>query len=274
MKPVSESFCRYSCELLLILLLFLFASAFDIQAQDLCGQSPGSDQRSVVRPDLPESAAAIVDGTDQGYGLNHSAEAYMRSAINEEMRRIALSESSTASGPPTPSQGSTNNAYVFPSSHQRFKRYLENTVGPWTLIGIAGAAGIDQWDKNPPEWGQGASGYGKRFASDLGTNAIQQSTTYGLSEAFRLDSSFNKSTRNGFGPRLEDALLQNVTSRTRKGKRVISAPRLAGFYVGGLVATEAWYPSRFSYKDGLREGTYALAFGFATNVIEEFIFHR
>jgi hypothetical protein len=176
---------------------------------------------------------------------------------------------------PTPQQTtSAAGAYVFPSGRQRFNRYVWETFGPLTLIGVGVAAGIDQGQNSPPEWKQGASGYGKRFASRMGQYAIEQTTSYALSEAFRLDTGFEKSQRHGFSARLGDALIQNVTSRTRTGKRIISAPRLAGVYVGGLVPALTWYPSRFSYKDGLREGTYSLAAGFVINVFREFIFHR
>jgi hypothetical protein len=176
---------------------------------------------------------------------------------------------------PTPQQPtSAAGAYVFPSGRQRLNRYVWDTLGPLTLIGVGVAAGIDQGQNSPPEWNQGASGYGKRFGSRLGQHAIEQTTSYALSEALRLDTGFEKSQRHGFSARLGDALIQNVTSRTRTGKRIISAPRLAGAYVSGLVPALTWYPSRFSYKDGLREGTYSLAAGFAVNVFREFIFHR
>jgi hypothetical protein len=173
-----------------------------------------------------------------------------------------------------PQTTSAAGGYVFPTERQRLNRYLWETFGPLTLVGVAVAAGIDQGQNNPPEWKKGGSGYGKRFASRMGQYAIEQTTTYALSEAFRLDTGFEKSQRHGFSARLGDALIQNVTSRTRSGKRIISAPRLAGVYVGGLVPALTWYPSRFSYKDGLREGTYSLAAGFAVNVLREFIFHR
>jgi len=176
---------------------------------------------------------------------------------------------------PTPQQTtSAAGAYVFPTGRQRLNRYAWATFGPLSLIGVGVAAGIDQGQNSPPEWKQGASGYGKRFASRLGQHAIEQTTSYALSEAFRLDTGFEKSQRHGFSARLGDALIQNVTSRTRTGNRIISAPRLAGVYVGGLVPALTWYPSRFSYKDGLREGTYSLASGFGVNVLREFIFHR
>jgi hypothetical protein len=176
---------------------------------------------------------------------------------------------------PAPQQTtSAAGAYVFPSGRQRLNRYVWETFGPLSLIGVGVAAGIDQGQNSPPEWKQGASGYGKRFASRMGQYAIEQTTSYGLSEAFRVDTGFEKSQRHGFSARLGDALIQNVTSRTRSGKRIISAPRLAGAYVGGLVPALTWYPSRFGYKDGLREGTYSLASGFAVNMFREFIFHR
>jgi len=165
----------------------------------------------------------------------------------------------------------TTNSYVFPSSEQRLKRYLRDTVGPFAFLRVGAAAGFDQWLDSPEEWGQGAEGYGKRFASQFGTNAIRQTVTYGLAEAFRLDTGFEKSKRKGFLPRLSDALLQNVTSRTRSGKRVISAPILVGTYAGSIIPAETWYPSRYSYKDGLRSGSYSLAAGFGINVVREFL---
>ena len=161
--------------------------------------------------------------------------------------------------------------YVFPTAEERFKRYVKDTVGPWRLLRTGAAAGIQQWQDSPEEWGQGMEGYGKRFASGLGRNVVQQSVTYGLDSAFKLDTGFQRSKREGFGPRLKDALLQNVTSRTKSGKRVISVPRFAGIYTGSIVATETWYPDRYSYKDGLRQGTTTFVMGFGINVIREFL---
>jgi hypothetical protein len=167
----------------------------------------------------------------------------------------------------------TTTQYSFPGARQRFDRYVSNTVGPKSLTKVAAVAAIGQWNDNPDEWGQGASGYGKRFASSFGSNAITQTVTYGLSEAFHLDTGFEKSRREGFWPRLSDALVQNVTSRTRSGRRVISAPRLIGVYTGTIVPAETWYPSRYTYRDGLRSGTYNLAAGFGLNLLREFVFN-
>ena len=171
---------------------------------------------------------------------------------------------------PSPTPTST---YVFPDNKERFRRYVKSTVGPFALARIAASAGIQQANDSPEEWEQGMKGYGKRFASGFARNAIQQTVTYGLDEALDLDTGFQKSTRSGFGPRLKDALLQNITSRTRSGSRVLSAPRLVGVYSGAVIAAETWYPERYSYKDGLRSGTRTLVIGFGINVIREFLFN-
>ena len=169
----------------------------------------------------------------------------------------------------TPQQ--QNNGYVFPSAHKRLHRYLMDTVGPFSLVSAAGDAAVQQWFHNPEEWRQGAKGYGKRFASSFGGNAIQQTVSYGLAEALDLDTGFEKSKKKGFLPRLGDALVQNVTSRTTSGKRVISAPTLVGNYAGAIIPTETWYPSRYNFKDGFRQGNYSLLFGFGVNMVREFI---
>jgi hypothetical protein len=160
--------------------------------------------------------------------------------------------------------------YVFPTHRERFDRYVKDTVGPLRLTRSAFAAGIAQWRDTPEEWGQGMKGYGKRFASSLGRNAVQQTVTYGLDEAFGLDSDFQRSGREGAGARIKHAFLETITSRTRSGKRVLSAPRLAGVYTGAIVATETWYPERYSYKDGLRMGTGTLLTSFGINLVREF----
>jgi len=165
----------------------------------------------------------------------------------------------------------TKTNYVFPTPSERFKRYVKSTVGPWRLARTGFTAGIDQWRDQPEEWGQGAKGYGKRYASSLGQNAIEQTVTYGLDSALGLDTGFQRSKREGFFPRIKDAVIQNVTSRTKNGHRVISVPRFAGAYAGGIIPTETWYPERYSYKDGLRHGTRTLIAGFGINLFREFV---
>jgi hypothetical protein len=215
---------------------------------------------------------SVEAGPNERFEITKSTVSAKRSAIaNMAMTRLADPGEQTGQ---TSSASQTNNSsYVFPTAKQRFHRYVKNTVGPFSLLRSAASAGLQQWDNSPVEWGQGMEGYGKRFASSVGSNAIRQTVTYGLSEAFRLDTGFERSKHTKFWPRVSDALVQNVTSRTRSGKRVISAPILIGTYAGTIIPNETWYPERYSYKDGLRGGSYTLLMGFGVNLVREFLFN-
>lgn len=194
-------------------------------------------------------------------------------ATNSTEVTSAKTGSSASSGSVQSStKNTTTQPFVFPTRRQRLSRYVKSTVGPSSFVGSAITAGIDQWRDHPDEWEQGAKGYGKRYASDFGRNAIQQTVIYGLDSALGMDTKFRKSTRKGFFPRMADALAENVTSRNRSGGRVISVPRITGVYTAQVIKYEGWFPERFNYKDGLRSGTRSLATGFAVNLLREFVF--
>jgi hypothetical protein len=183
-----------------------------------------------------------------------------------EIQKNTKADSDQKSANQTPAK-----PFVFPTKRERLSRYVKSTVGPYSLLGIGVSAGINQWRDNPEEWEQGASGYGKRYASGFGRNLIQQTVIYGLDSAMGLDTKFRKSTRKGFFPRMKDALAENITSRNRVGKRVFSVPRVSGVYASGIISNEAWYPARYNYKDGLRSGSRTLLTGFGMNLVREFI---
>jgi hypothetical protein len=191
-------------------------------------------------------------------------------AANTEEPKNNAAVDSTQSG----ANQSPNPAFVFPTKRERFNRYVLSVVGPFSLLSTGISAGINQWRDRPVEWEQGASGYGKRYASEFGRTAIQQTIIYGLDTAMGLDTGFQRSNRKGFFPRMTHALAENITSRTRTGKRVISVPRISGIYASRIISEEAWYPARYGYKDGLRSGTSFLLAGFGINLIREFIIRR
>lgn len=114
------------------------------------------------------------------------------------------------------------NNYKFPTHRERFNRYVKDTVGPFRLARTAFSAGIDQWRDTPEEWEQGMKGYGKRFASSFGRNAIQQTVTYGMDEALGQDSRFHRSNRAGVFPRVKHAFLETITSRKKRAESVCS----------------------------------------------------
>ena len=168
---------------------------------------------------------------------------------------------------------SAQNGYVRPSAKARFKRYLNKTIGTG-LIGVGIGAGINQIAEVPPEWKRNGNGFARRFASAFGENAISETVAYGLEEAFKLDSKFYKSKNPDFGSRLKNGLLSGFTARTPSGKKVFNPSPIVGAYAASVISTETWYPKRYNYKDGLRQGTQTVAFSAAFGLLNEFLFNR
>src|SRR6185503_8895529 len=127
---------------------------------------------------------------------------------------------------------------VFPSAETRRKRFISSTVGPLSLARTVATAGIATWRNSPEEWGTKWEGFGRRVASNVGKNAIKQTTKFGLDEAFKLDSHFYRSTSKSVGARVRNALISPVTARDKDGKRVFGFPNLVGTYGSSIIARE------------------------------------
>lgn len=164
--------------------------------------------------------------------------------------------------------------YVRPTKEQRLKRYLSDAFGVPALIGSAFGATLNQIGNDPPEWRRTATGFGKRFASSYGTNAIRNSISFGIGETFKLENRFERSGQKDFGKRLKHVFLGSYTTRTKTGKRIPDFPHFIGTYSAAVIANETWMPDRFSYKDGLRDGTVSLGIRFGVNLLREFIFPK
>jgi hypothetical protein len=163
------------------------------------------------------------------------------------------------------------NTYVRPKANERFKRYLNNTVGIG-LIGVGFGAAFQQIENVPPEWGKTGKGFARRFGSTFGENAIQETVAYGLEEALKLDSKFYKSQKRNLTARLKNAFLSSVTAFTPSGRRVFNPSRIIGAYTANFVSTATWYPKRYGYKDGFRQGSQAVGFNIGFGFINEFFF--
>jgi hypothetical protein len=175
-----------------------------------------------------------------------------------------------SSTPVVPAQ----NGYVRPDSKTRFRRYVKSMFGPMALGKTVLSAGWATWRNSPEEWGDTWEGFGKRVASSTGKSVIKHTTMYGLDEALKYDSRFYRSEKKDFGSRLGNALISPVTARDKNGKKVLGVPRIVGTYTASIIAAETWYPSRYDYKDGLKNGTVSLGMNAAFNVIKEFIWKK
>jgi len=152
----------------------------------------------------------------------------------------------------------------------RLDLYTHSIVNPETIVGPAFGAAVNQARNEPPEWGQGADGYGVRFASGYGRVLIGRTIRFGVAAFDHEDPRFLRSNETGFWRRARFATVHYFVVPTDKGSQIPAFSRFAGAY-GAAFISNAWYPeSRAnSYHAALR-GTTALSAGFAWNMFREF----
>ncbi|HVE34543.1 MAG TPA: hypothetical protein VNC18_13335 [Gemmatimonadaceae bacterium] len=131
-------------------------------------------------------------------------------------------------------------------------------------------SGVNQINNQPSEWGKGWSGYGKRYASNLGEFVIQESVTDGLAAVMKRPLDYTPCHCTGTGKRIGYALAGAVTDQMPNGRHPIAVPRIVGAYAGAYAPT-TWTPdSRSRLNQTLLNGTTSLAIGGLINVYHEF----
>jgi len=80
----------------------------------------------------------------------------------------------------------------------RLRFYRETTFSPWALAGPIGGAAFTQWTTgNPPQWGQGFPGYGRRLLSGYSRQVISNSLALGVAFAANEDPRRRPTGENG-----------------------------------------------------------------------------
>ena len=163
--------------------------------------------------------------------------------------------------------------YTPPTTREKLHNYLFDAFGPYPILGAAFASGLNQASHHPPEWGQGAEAYGQRFGSSFGITLVTTTTRYALASALREDTLYYPCECKGALRRLGHAAMSTVTARRgRDGHRAFSFPGLLAPYAGSMTAALAWYPNRYSPKDGFRMGNYNLLAFTGGNIALEFLY--
>jgi hypothetical protein len=178
-----------------------------------------------------------------------------------------------SSSPFSTTQPKLNLAYTRPTEKTKLRNYFFDAFGPYAILGSAVTGGINQADKTPPEWGQGAKAYGDRVGSDFGIALVTTTTRYALAKVFREDTLYYRCECKGVFRRLGHAVISTVTARYGDdGRRRLSFPTLVAPYAGTMTAAYGWYPNRYGVKDGIRMGNYTLLAFVGGNIAREFIY--
>lgn len=140
-----------------------------------------------------------------------------------------------------------------------------------TAEGLA-FAGYDQLTNDPPEWGKGWRGYGKRAASNLGEFYIQESATEGLAALMDRPLDYTRCPCHETHSRIAWALHGIYADEMPNGTHPLAVPRIVGAYLGSF-AQASWRPAHGNSRArvALLNGTTSLAIGGLINLYHEFV---
>jgi hypothetical protein len=157
------------------------------------------------------------------------------------------------------------------STAEKFGQVLKNFGNPFTFIGTAAEAGIDQGFDVHQGYGQGAVGYGKRYGADIADTATTEFFGYGVYPSiFHTDPRYYRMGSGAFFSRGFYAASRVLITRTDSGRHIFNVSEiLASATASGISRT--YYPSDerdagdFAYTMASR-----IAFDAVYNVAKEF----
>jgi hypothetical protein len=120
--------------------------------------------RSIVL--LPGQALALPEITLELAGVDTAVNAATQEQIAEQQLRVEEKQRVFGVMPNFYVSYVWNAAPLTPK--QKYRLALRATVDPFTFVGAAGAAGLEQAEGTYSGYGNGAAGYGKRFAAAYG----------------------------------------------------------------------------------------------------------
>ena len=234
-----------------------------MRRQELRNENPGANMRRIMLVILVAAGFATRPEPARAQALADSA----------STSSASTSSANTSGGVAITTPALPDLTYTRPTQAAKLYNYVFDAFGPYPTVGAGFAAGINQAYDTPPEWKQGAEGYGKRFGSDFGIAAVSTTTRYALADALREDMLYYRCECKGVLPRLRHALISTLTARRGEdGHLVFSWPALVAPYVGTMTAVYAWYPGRYNGKDAFRMGNYALLAYAGADIGMEFLY--
>jgi|HubBroStandDraft_6_1064221.scaffolds.fasta_scaffold194345_2 hypothetical protein len=158
------------------------------------------------------------------------------------------------------------------TGHQRMQLYFRQTYATWGIYAKTAAFSLaDQADNSPPEWGDGADGFGKRFGSRYGQFAIQNTLSSTGNYLLGYEPRYDRCRCSGGWRRVGHALLRNFVTynSTERDKRPQIALYLGAMGAGMIEST--WKPgAEDPWRSGYQSVLTQVAFGSFANVVGEF----
>jgi hypothetical protein len=154
---------------------------------------------------------------------------------------------------------------------ERWRLFMNQTV---TSLGayapVVVTAVVAQRLRTPPEWGDNASGFGKRMALAFGTNVVKGVIQSGGAALLKQDPRFIRSGGGGFWRRAGHAVLFTVFTYDDRGRTCFGSANVASFYGSNVVSALLYPPGHHAWREGVQAANLQMAMSAAFNVLQEF----
>jgi hypothetical protein len=237
----------------------LTISAGGFAAQTLSGDLPAGESR-----ELPAVVLMVTDSQQVRVtaDLHEIAEAQLN--IEEKQRVLGFLPNYYVSYAKNP---------VPLTPRQKFRLALHNEIDPMTFVFTGIWAGVVQSDNSPSAWGQGRSGFAKRYAAFYANDSIDTFVSGAiLASLFHQDPRYYYKGTGTMRQRIFYALTSAVICHGDNGRRQLDYSGLIGDTASAGIAN-LYYPA--ANRDGIGLILQNLAIGKATeagqNVLQEFV---
>jgi len=200
-----------------ILLLFLSSSVS--RAQEPAETQPGSKQ---------------ADSGEQATPVARQAPGAKRERLEEDHPRLFWIL-------PTYTVADSKSAFPL-TARGKFRLFVKDNTDPFTIGWIAFESGIAQGNDDPPGYGQGVAGYGKRFGAGLADEtAAGFFGTFLFPSVLHQDPRYYRLGAGSFTKRLGHTLIRPVLTHKDSGGRTFNWSGLLGSIAASSLSN-AYYP--------------------------------
>ena len=126
---------------------------------------------------------------------------------------------------------------------QKFKAVGRGLIDPFEFFIIGIAAGLDQATNSNPTYGQGAQGYGKRYATDYADNAVENFMASAVMPSLlHQDPRYYELGHGGFVHRTRHAIARLFITPTDSGGTQFNYSEVMGAGMAAAISTYTYHP--------------------------------
>jgi hypothetical protein len=167
--------------------------------------------------------------------------------------------------------GKTQDQFKPLTAKERLKVYAKDLLSPFHIFLAGVSAGITQLQDSPKAWGEGAQGYGIRFANYYGNALIASVLQMTGEDLLHEDNLYYGSGEHGVWKRVKYAVASSVLARSNDGTQHFSVSQVGSTAAASFIS-RLWQPqSSASAGDGAVNFGINMASNAGVNVVREFL---